>query len=93
MIEDSPEVESSEDSPEVASSENGAGCGEKMNQMKETLEQLKSLAGDMVDLIAGLDMSGPEDPGIREEVIESEENEDENEDESEDESVVNIDMR
>merc|ERR1712051_184442 len=41
VIEDSPEVESSEDSPEVASSENGAGCGEKMNQMKETLEQLK----------------------------------------------------
>ena len=54
---DSPEIDSPEvDSPEIDSpEENGGvgGCGE----MQETLEQLKSLAGDMIDIITSLSKS------------------------------------
>ena len=57
IIEDSPEVDTPEiDSPEIDSpEENGGvgGCGE----MQETLEQLKSLAGDMIDIITSLSQS------------------------------------
>ena len=42
--------------------------------MKETLAQLKIMAGDMVDLIDSLDLSGPIQPENSREQIDSDEN-------------------
>jgi len=91
-IEDSPEVDSPEIQidPWVESSEGGPGCGE----MKETLSQLKSLAGDMMDIITSMGSSEASHPEERDQPIDSEENESENEDESngfpEGEDIVDI---
>lgn len=60
-IDDEPEEEEEEDSPEVKSLEitenSQSSCGERIEEMEIILKNLKSLAGDMVELIAGLDLS------------------------------------
>ena len=60
-IDDEPEEEEEEDSPEVKSLEitenSQGGCGNRIEEMEIILQNLKSLAGDMVELISSLDMS------------------------------------
>lgn len=75
------------ESPEVDSSEGGASCGESQ-QLRETLDQLRSLAGDMLEII-GSAGAVPAEP--REQILSSEEIDSSFEDEDEDEEVVHID--
>ena len=79
------------ESPEVDSSEGEEGCGES-KQLRETLDQLRSLAGDMVEIISNAGV--PEGIGIKpmhkDVPFDSEEIDSSFEDEDEDEEVVHM---
>merc|ERR1711936_946095 len=84
------------ESPEVDSSEGGAGCGES-KQLRETLDQLKSLAGDMLEIISNAGLSEGNQLMDKDATLESEEIDSSFEDEDEDEefppegeSIVNV---